>query len=105
VAVRRDTASSGTRSTGIADSFLRLWRTANERIERARLEYVFVVIALVWGVAQVFIVPPLQVPDEGDHWFRAWALTDGQLTADRSEEHTCELQSDLNSVCRLLLEK
>ena len=48
-----------------------------------RLEYVFLVIALVWGVAQVFIVPPLQVPDEGDHWFRAWALTDGQLAADR----------------------
>ena len=47
-----------------------------------RLEYVFLVIALVWGVAQVFLVPPLQVPDEGDHWFRAWALTDGQLMAD-----------------------
>ncbi len=31
----------------------------------------------------MFIVPPFQVPDEGDHWFRAWALTDGQLTADR----------------------
>jgi len=31
----------------------------------------------------VFLVPPLQVPDEGDHWFRVWALTDGQLTADR----------------------
>ena len=50
---------------------------------RPRLEYLFLVIALAWGVAQVFIVPPLQVPDEGDHWFRAWALTDGQLTADR----------------------
>jgi len=52
-------------------------------VTRTRLEYVFLVIALSWGVAQVFIVPPLQVPDEGDHWFRAWALTDGQLTADR----------------------
>ena len=52
-------------------------------VTRTRLEYVFLVIALAWGVAQVFIVPPLQVPDEGDHWFRAWALTDGQLTADR----------------------
>jgi len=30
----------------------------------------------------VFLVPPLQVPDEGDHWFRAWALTEGELTAD-----------------------
>jgi len=52
-------------------------------LSRTRLEYVFLVIALGWGVAQVFIVPPLQVPDEGDHWFRAWALTDGQLTADQ----------------------
>jgi uncharacterized membrane protein len=52
-------------------------------VARTRLEYVFLVVALGWGVAQVFIVPPLQVPDEGDHWFRAWALTDGQLTADR----------------------
>jgi uncharacterized membrane protein len=49
----------------------------------ARLEYIFLVIALAWGVVQVFLVPPLQVPDEGDHWFRAWAITDGQLTADK----------------------
>jgi len=47
------------------------------------LEFAFLVIALAWGVAQVFLVPPLQVPDEGDHWLRAWAMTDGQLTADR----------------------
>ena len=47
------------------------------------MEFIFLVIALAWGVVQVFLVPPLQVPDEGDHWFRAWALTEGQLTADR----------------------
>src|SRR5574337_319447 len=29
----------------------------------------------------------------------------GQLALDRSEEHTSELQSPLNLVCRLLLEK
>src|SRR5256885_7107782 len=29
----------------------------------------------------------------------------GQLRADRSEEHTSELQSPCNLVCRLLLEK
>jgi hypothetical protein len=55
----------------------------NLLVARARLEYVFLVIALAWGVVQVFLVPPLQVPDEGDHWFRAWALADGQLFADR----------------------
>ncbi len=58
------------------------WRRVLLAAERARLEHLFLVIALAWGVAQVFIVPPLQVPDEGDHWFRAWALTDGEFTAD-----------------------
>ena len=62
---------------------MRLWNRARLAVTRTRTEYVFLVIALGWGVAQVFIVPPLQIPDEGDHWFRAWALTDGQLTADR----------------------
>ncbi len=61
----------------------RRWDRVRGVVTRARLEYVFLAIALVWGVTQVFLVPPLQVPDEGDHWFRAWALTDGQLTADR----------------------
>ncbi len=64
------------------NSIQRHWRRINERCERARLEYVFLLLALTGGIAQVFIVPPLQVPDEGDHWFRAWAITDGQLTAD-----------------------
>ncbi|MFI5258672.1 MAG: DUF2142 domain-containing protein [Candidatus Limnocylindrales bacterium] len=63
-------------------TFRRLWDRVGLTLRRTRLEYVFLVIALAWGVAQVFIVPPLQVPDEGDHWFRVWALTDGQLTAD-----------------------
>ncbi len=59
-----------------------LWSRGRLAATRAPIECVFIVIALAWGVAQVFIVPPLQVPDEGDHWFRAWAITDGQLTAD-----------------------
>ena len=62
---------------------LRAWQDVRATGARVRLEHVFLVIALAWGVVQVFIVPPLQVPDEGDHWFRAWAMTDGQLTADR----------------------
>ena len=61
----------------------RPWRGVFLALTNMPLELVFLGIALTWGVMQVFIVPPLQVPDEGDHWFRAWALTDGQLTADR----------------------
>jgi uncharacterized membrane protein len=74
---------TGAGAFGRAGRFHRLWRRVNGLMARARLEFVFLVVALAWGVAQVFIVPPLQVPDEGDHWFRAWALTDGQITADQ----------------------
>src|SRR5260370_18938208 len=36
---------------------------------------------------------------------RAWQATPNASKHDRSEEHTSELQSHLNLVCRLLLEK
>src|SRR6476661_11245636 len=36
---------------------------------------------------------------------RWWATSSGSPTWPRSEEHTSELQSHLNLVCRLLLEK
>src|SRR5256885_9995531 len=39
------------------------------------------------------------------HLLRQAALVQAQLRADRSEEHTSELQSPCNLVCRLLLEK
>ena len=81
-AVARE-APSGPGTSDRTQTFRRLWGRIGLAVTRARLEFVFLVIALAWGVMQVFIVPPLQVPDEGDHWFRAWALTDGQLTADR----------------------
>jgi len=75
-------APSGAGTSDRPQTLRRLWRRVQLVVTRWRLEFVFLVIALAWGVAQVFLVPPLQVPDEGDHWFRAWALTDGQLTAD-----------------------
>src|SRR2546430_2874321 len=37
-------------------------------------------------------------------WRRHWTSIDGR-EVDRSEEHTSELQSQSNLVCRLLLEK
>src|SRR2546430_8149224 len=41
------------------------------------------------------------LPDER----RSWPVARAGLQADRSEEHTSELQSQSNLVCRLLLEK
>ncbi len=52
------------------------------RMGSAPLEVWFLLIALVWGVLQVFLIPPFQVPDEGDHFFRAWSVSSGQLFPD-----------------------
>src|SRR5256885_10415244 len=41
--------------------------------------------------------------ETGRHWGRA--IVTGLARIDRSEEHTSELQSPCNLVCRLLLEK
>src|SRR5690606_41259135 len=45
---------------------------------------------------------PLPLPHET---LRDWSFRIGGLRRARSEEHTCELQSRENLVCRLLLEK
>ena len=63
-------------------SVRRCWRRLRATLSGVRIEYIYLVIVLAWGLAQVFIVPPLQVPDEEAHWYRSWAITDGQLTAD-----------------------
>src|SRR5260370_23005401 len=54
---------------------------------------------------QVFCRRRTDLPDAG-HYFHQWLEPPGnQLSHRRSEEHTSELQSHLNLVCRLLLEK
>src|SRR5256885_5443946 len=51
-----------------------------------------------WRPCQAAGYEPCQVLMHG-------ALADQRATGDRSEEHTSELQSPCNLVCRLLLEK
>src|SRR5688572_13266180 len=45
-----------------------------------------------------------EIPAPGLYTINFWMREDGQIV-DRSEEHTSELQSQSNLVCRLLLEK
>src|SRR2546430_8738974 len=48
----------------------------------------------------------LNILQEYTNWVRSVAFSpDGKILARRSEEHTSELQSQSNLVCRLLLEK
>ncbi|MDR3223208.1 MAG: DUF2142 domain-containing protein [Methanobrevibacter sp.] len=42
-------------------------------------EYVFVVLALIFGLIFVFANPPFQVPDEGSHFYKAFEISQGHL--------------------------
>src|SRR5256885_12614689 len=50
-------------------------------------------------------IPPALPQITGRPWRNASWITNGEFSAARSEEHTSELQSPCNLVCRLLLEK
>lgn len=39
----------------------------------------FLLTALTFGLLVIFITPPLQVPDEINHFYRAWQLSEGQF--------------------------
>lgn len=54
-----------------------------KKIEFTKPEYVFIVIALIWGVFQIFLMPPYQVPDESGHFYRSWDYTNLSLFCDK----------------------
>src|SRR4051812_49512392 len=62
----------------------------------------------VTGLLALGIVPPFQHPDLAkalELWRGAYQVLLSTPVVARSEEHTSELQSHVNLVCRLLLEK
>jgi len=46
-----------------------------------RLESVYLLVALVFGVLFAILTPPFQVPDEPWHYLRAWSVAQGQVIA------------------------
>jgi uncharacterized membrane protein len=46
---------------------------------RLRLDWAFVLIALIFGNALIVLNPPFQTADEAQHFFRAWQITQGEL--------------------------
>ena len=55
-------------------------------LDRVKLEYVYLVIALIWGIALVAVMPPFGVPDEPAHFARAWGLAQGVILSPRNFE-------------------
>jgi len=48
-------------------------------------ETAFLVIAIFFGILMTFITPPFQVPDEIVHFYRAYAISDGNIIMDKRE--------------------
>jgi len=47
----------------------------------AYLPWIFLPTGLILGLVYAFLVPPLQVPDEDGHWFRAYGVSTGECIA------------------------
>jgi len=53
---------------------------------KIKTEYLFLIITLVWGFIQIFLMPPFQVADEYAHFYRSWGLADFQLVCDKESQ-------------------
>ncbi len=40
---------------------------------------IFLFISIIWGVLTIFVIPPFQVPDEPNHFLRAYQIADGNF--------------------------
>ncbi len=52
----------------------------------SRCEAVFVILASIFGLVIMFITPPFQVPDELNHFFRAYQIAEGQFLPQKIDE-------------------
>ncbi len=51
--------------------------------ERLRPENVFLGLALTFGLAVMIANPPFQAPDEGDHFYRAFQISEGTVVGEK----------------------
>jgi len=50
-------------------------------IDKVKPEIFFVIFAFFFGLLIVLITPPFQIPDEINHFYRAYQISEGQLIA------------------------
>lgn len=53
-----------------------------------KVENIFIIIALVFGLIYSIITPPFQSVDENYHFYRSYAITEGQIIATKQNNHT-----------------
>ncbi|MGB9978983.1 DUF2142 domain-containing protein [Methanobacterium sp.] len=53
------------------------------RIKSLNPQYVFIVLGLIYGIAFLVLIPPFQVPDEYEHYYKSWDLSNGNLVPEK----------------------
>lgn len=46
---------------------------------KLKVEMIFLLFSIIFGLLWMVILPPFQAPDEGSHFFRSYMIADGQL--------------------------
>ena len=52
-------------------------------------EIVVTVLILIFGITFIFLIKPLEIPDEGNQFLRAYGLSDGKLLAGNNTKDGC----------------
>lgn len=68
---------------------------------QAKPEYIFAFLYLSLGILYMAAVPLYAVPDEANHFLRAYAITEGKLVADQNENGTGGSMFPANIVCNM----
>lgn len=58
------------------------WKQIYENPEKA-----FLIIGLIFGILFLLVVPPFQVPDEPNHFFRAYQLSEGEIIGEKQDNN------------------
>ena len=53
------------------------------RIKSLNPQYVFIILGLIYGIAFLVLIPPFQVPDEYEHYYKSWDLSSGHLIPEK----------------------
>jgi uncharacterized membrane protein len=60
----------------------------------------FIITSFIFGTLYALIVPPFQVPDEFNHFYRSWQITEGGVSAIRTSDNRvgAELPTSLKTI-------
>lgn len=46
-------------------------------------QYIFLFLGIIYGIAFLFLIPPFQVPDEYEHYYKAYDVSEGNIISDK----------------------